>query len=300
MKQLVPDAAHGVLSTTLTRIGDTPVTLATLITMVVVVAATFIFSRLVRLAIRRALERRGVEVEHGGMTAVGRLVHYVIVLIGLGVALQTAGIKLGALFAAGAVFAVGIGFAMQNIAQNFVSGVILLVERTIKPGDVVEVEGTLVRVVEMGIRSTLVRSRDEEDMIVPNSKLVQTTVKNYTLSDQLYRLRVGVGVTYDSDMALVRSTLEQVADRIEWRDKDREPVVLMADFGSSSVDFELSVWSSDAWNQKARRSQVREAIWWALKEQGIVIAFPQLDLHLDPPVIESLGGLGKRAPALPS
>ncbi len=299
MKQVLSNT-HGVFSTTLTKIGGTPITLATVITMLLIVVATFVVSKLIRMAIQRALARRGVEVQHGGMTAAGRLVHYVIVLIGLGIALSTAGIQLGALFAAGAVFAVGVGFAMQNIAQNFVSGVILLIERTIKPGDVVEVEGSMVRVVEMGIRSTLVRSRDEEDMIVPNSKLVQSTVKNYTLTDPLYRLRVGVGVTYDSDMALVRKTLEQVAQTIEWRASEREPVVLMTDFGSSSVDFELSVWTRDAWQQKSGRSQVREAIWWALKEQGIVIAFPQVDVHFDPPVVDSLGALGRRTPTLPS
>lgn len=299
MKDFVSHA-HGVLSMTLTTIGDTPLTIATLITMLLVMVATFVTSWLLRVALKRALERRGVELEQGGMTAVGRLMHYVIVLIGVGVALQTAGIKLGALFAAGAVFAVGIGFAMQNIAQNFVSGVILLVERTIKPGDVVEVQDTLVRVVEMGIRSTLVRSRDEEDIIVPNSALVQSTVKNYTLTDQLFRLRVGVGVTYDSDMALVRRTLGGVAEKLQWREREREPVVLMTDFGSSSVDFELSVWIRDAWRREALRSQAREAIWWAFKEQGIVIAFPQVDVHFDAPVVDSLGALTKRAPALPS
>src|SRR4030095_8726722 len=102
------------------------------------------------------------------------------IVVGLTLALHLAGIKLGAVFAAGAVFAVGLGFAMQNIAQNFVSGVILLVERSIEPGDVIEVNTQVVRVHQMGIRATLVRTLDDEDMIVPNSILVQTTVKNYT------------------------------------------------------------------------------------------------------------------------
>lgn len=290
-----------VMNIKLFDIGSTPISLMTLITMVVVVIGAYLTSRVLQAAARRALARRGVSTEHGGLGALGRLVHYVVMLVGVGVALQTGGIELGALFAAGAVFAVGIGFAMQNIAQNFVSGVILLIERTIKPGDVIEVDGTMVRVQEMGIRATLVRSLDEEDLIVPNSSLVTSIVKNYSLRDALYRLRVRVGVTYDSDMKLVRAVLEGVAEAAEFRDADHQPQVLLADFGSSSVDWEVSVWIRDAWTRRRVASELRKKIWDAFKEAKIVIAFPQVDVHFDPPVMESLAKLGgeKRA-ALPS
>ncbi len=293
MKQTL-DAVPGIRSlfdTQLFRLGQTKVTLVTLITMAFVILVTLVVSRLMRAALRRALERRGVESGSGGVGVASRLLHYSIVMVGLVVAFENAGIRLDALLAAGAVFAVGIGLAMQNIAQNFVSGVILLVERTIKPGDVLEVQGVMVRVVEMGIRATLVRSRDEEDMIVPNSTLVQSTVKNYTLRDDLYRIRVTVGVTYDSDLALVRRTLEQVAEALADRAGERDPIVLLADFGSSSVDYQVSVWTHDAWERAPLASALREAIWQAFKQQGIVIAFPQVDVHLDRPVIDALGGL---------
>jgi small-conductance mechanosensitive channel len=210
-------------------------------------------------------------------------------------ALQTAGVRLGALFAAGAVFAVGLGFAMQNLAQNFVSGVILLLERSIKPGDILEVEGQVVRVRETGIRSTLVRTRDEEEMIVPNATLVQATVKNYTLRDALYRLRVVVGVTYGADLALVRKTLEKVGDRLEWSVQGHPCQILLLEFGNSSVDFEVAVWTEDPWLARVNGSRLREAIWWAFKEQGITIAFPQVDVHFDPPVNDSLRGLAEAA-----
>ncbi len=127
------------------------------------------------------------------------------------VAMRTTGIRLDALFAAGAVFAVGFGFAMQNIAQNFVSGVILLFERTIKPGDVIEVGGQIVKVQQMSIRATIVRTLDEEDVIVPNSSLVQSNVKNFTLEDNIYRVRVTVGVSYSSDVPKVKAALEGCA-----------------------------------------------------------------------------------------
>jgi small-conductance mechanosensitive channel len=178
---------------------------------------------------------------------------------------------------------------MQNIAQNFVSGVILLLERSIKPGDVLKVEDRFVKVMRMGIRATIARTLDEEEIIVPNSAIVQSTVTNYTLRDSLYRLRCQVGVIYGSDMGLVRRTLEGVAQHVEWRNNTMEPVILLTDFGSSSVDFEISVWIDDPWNVRRARSKLNEAIWWALKDAGVIIAFPQLDVHLDPPVAESLG-----------
>jgi small-conductance mechanosensitive channel len=209
-----------------------------------------------------------------------RLIHYGFILTGLTLALHLAGIKLGAVFTAGAVFAVGFGFAMQNIAQNFVSGVILLIERTIKPGDVLEVSGYIVKVMKMSIRATIVRTLDDEDIIVPNSTLVQSNVKNYTLEDNLYRVKVVVGVAYDSDLRQVREVLEQTTADIPWRDRNFPPRVLLQNFGSSSVEYEVSAWMHEPFNYRIASSDLREAIWVAFKRTGIVIAFPQVDVHL--------------------
>jgi small-conductance mechanosensitive channel len=285
---------QNILNVKLFSIGSSPVTMATLATGLLVILAAYIVSKLLQSMLHRALRAKGVA-RGGSVGVLARLLHHLLLLTGVAVALHTAGIQLGALFAAGAVFAVGVGFAMQNIAQNFVSGVILLLERTVKPGDVVEVQGQVVRVDEMGIRATLVRTRDDEEMIVPNSTLVQATVKNYTLRDSLYRLRVTVGVTYSSDLALVRKTLEGLANQLGWRDQRRQPLVLLLEFGNSSVGFEVSVWTVDPWRSRVQSSELREAIWWAFKEQGITIAFPQVDVHFDPPVSRSLATLGKAA-----
>jgi small-conductance mechanosensitive channel len=274
------------LSRQLFEIGGTPVTASTLSTVFAILVVTWITSWLVRRAVERAAGRAGMERRH--TAGVTRLVGYVVTITGVAIALQTAGVKLTALFTAGAVFAVGVGFAMQNIAQNFLSGVILLAERSIKPGDVLEVSGQLVQVEQIGIRTTLVRTREEEALIVPNSSLVQSTVKNYTLRDMNFRLRVTVGVTYSSDMALVRQLIEQVGRSFDWRDAEREPVVLLIDFGASSVDWELSVWTHEPWRQRQHASLVREAIWNVFQEAGVVIAFPQLDVHFDPPVTDAI------------
>jgi len=277
----------GLFDAPLFNLAGTPVTAATLVVFAVIIVLTFLVSRLVQKAVARALRMRKVENE-GTIEVARRLLHYLVVAIGLGIGLQTIGINLSALFAAGAVFAIGLGFAMQNIMQNFVSGVILLTERTIKPGDVLQVDQRFVRVQKMGIRATIARTLDEEEIIIPNSAIVQANVTNYTLKDSLYRLRCKVGVVYSADMRAVREVLEKTARDASWRINDKEPVVLLAEFGSSSVDWEVSVWIDDPWNVRRAKSALNESIWWALQEAGITIAFPQLDVHFDEPVVQAI------------
>lgn len=280
------------LNTTLFEIGGTPVSVATVVTTILIILATLLLSKLMQRGARRWLSRRGV-IDEGSVEVTSRLLHYVVLFLGFGIAIHTLGINLNALFAAGAIFAVGIGFAMQTIAQNFVSGVILLVERAITPGDVLELEGQVVRVLRMGIRSTVVRARDGEDVIVPNSLLVQSVVKNFTLDDAAYRVRTRVGVTYGSDLKVVRQVLEDVAVGVQTALPNVRPQVLLLEFGNNSVDFEVAIWMDDPWWARLRHSQLNEAIWWAFKERGIVIAFPQVDVHFDSPVVESLSRLGR-------
>ena len=263
------------------------ITLVDLLTFAVFIFATLIVSRVLRKSALAALSRRGVE--DPGTTAIARrLIHYVILFVGFTTAVINLGFNLSAIFAAGAVLGVGIGFAFQNVAQNFLAGLILLFERSIKPGDILEVEGEVVRVEDMRIRCTVARTREDEQLIIPNATLSQGTVKNYTMEDSLYRVTITVGVTYDSDMRDVRDALEKVADSMTWGVDAHEPLVLMTAFGSSSVDFDVAVWSDDPWRSRRHQSDLHEAVWWELKERGIVIAFPQLDVHFDPAVNETL------------
>lgn len=281
----------GALDIRLFDVGGTTVTLATVIAALLVAVATLWISRLLRRALGRVLRKRE-GIDEGTIGVMSRLTHYVVLALGAGMALHTIGFDLTALFAAGALFAVAIGFAMQNVVSNFVSGLILLIERAIKPGDIIDFEGQLVSVKDMRIRTTLVRTLDDEDLIIPNSLLVQAAVRNYTFRDHLYRLRVDVGVSYDSDMRRVRAALEEAMAGLDWRSQQREPVVLMSDFGSSSVDWEASVWIEDPWRSRAGRSLMREAIWWGLADAGVTIAYPQLDLHVDAPIEQSLRAIG--------
>lgn len=286
-----PLAKIGILNETLFRISGTDVTGVTLITAALIVLLTYMVSRLLQRAIVRAFHFRGVT-DVGTTGIAKRVVHYVVMAVGLGIAVQTIGINLNTLFAAGALFAVAIGFAMQNIAQNFVSGMILLVERSIKPGDILDVEGRVVRVERMGLRSTIARTRDEEDVIVPNATLVQSTVTNYTLRDSQYRVRARVGVAYESDLRLVRSTLEKAARSVVAKTVAKDPRVLLTAFGDSTVNFDVSVWIDDPWNAPGAQSRLNEAVWFALQDAGITIAFPQMDVHFDRPVARAFAALG--------
>lgn len=275
------------LSIPLYTIGETEGTIGSTIVVVLIMLATWWLSRLLRRAILHAFERRGA-IDPDEVLPYARMVQIAVLLTGFTVAFNTMGFELTAVFAAGGLFAVAIGFAMKNIAENFVSGLIMRAERSIKRGDILEVENQVVTVKDVGIRYTLALNRDDEDLLIPNSILVQTLVTNRTFRDKLFRLRTTVGVTYSSDMKLVRETLERVAKDLEWRSSEVEPVVLMRTFGSSSVDWEVSVWIEDAWRIGRQLSQLNEAIWWGLKEAGIVIAFPQVDVHFDPGVTRSL------------
>jgi small-conductance mechanosensitive channel len=261
------------------RIGETAVSIVTLGSMLLTFMAMLGLSWLVRLGVRRALRKASIEAAGGDLGVADRLIHYGFIVVGLALALHLAGIKLGAVFTAGAVFAVGFGFAMQNIAQNFVSGIILLIERTIKPGDVLEIGTSIVKVMKMSIRATIVRTLDDEDIIVPNSTLVQSNVKNYTLEDNLYRVKVLVGVSYDSDLKLVREVLEKTTAEVPWRDPAYPPRVLLLHFGASAVEYETSAWMHEPFNYRIASSDLREKIWVAFKRAGIVIALPQVDVH---------------------
>jgi small-conductance mechanosensitive channel len=272
---------RNVLGAEIFHIGDTPVTVASIATIAIILLVTYWVSRGIQRVLTRALLRGGLG-EQGTVTTVTKLVHYIVLFLGLTVALQTVGISLTSIFAAGAFVAVGVGFALQNILQNFVSGVILLAERSITEHDVLLVDGEMILVERIGARSTIARNRDDQQRIIPNSSLVQSTVVNYTLSDTTYRIRARVGVAYGSDMERVEAALHRAAGQVLERDTTRDPVTLLLEFGDSSVLWEVSIWANDPWVARITLSDLNKAIWRVLKEEEITIAFPQLDVHLSP------------------
>lgn len=202
------------------------------------------------------------------------------------IALGAIGIDLTALAVFSGAVGVGIGFGLQSVFSNLVAGIILLFERSIKVGDFVELtEGIQGTVIEITIRSTLVRTNDNIDVLVPNSEFITKQMTNWTLRDAYRRLRIPFGVAYGTDKELVRKAGLEAANTVEHtlRDvKGREPQVWLVGFGDSSLDFELVVWLKP--DAVMRPSAVNAAYCWeiesALKKHGIEIPFPQRDLHI--------------------
>ncbi|MBX3250472.1 MAG: mechanosensitive ion channel [Myxococcales bacterium] len=261
-------------------ISGTRITVMTALTAMFTIAVTFVVSRVVRKLLRRAFALRGATDERT-IGAVASLTHYVVLFIGFGISLQTIGINLSALFAAGAVFAVAIGFAMQTVTQSFVAGVILLGERTIRPGDVLVIDGTIARVQRLGIRATVVETLDGEFVLVPNDTLVREKIKNLTYEHTELRVNVTVGVAFGSDLQKTTEVLSAAAARVQGDRSTRPHAVFVEEIGESRVVFRVAAWTNEPWGRPKFASALRTEVWGALKDAGITVAYPQLDVHLD-------------------
>jgi small-conductance mechanosensitive channel len=259
-------------------IGGTDVTVASIIAALIVIAFTWGVSLMLQRVLTRAFRRRGVD--QGVQYAMNRLLHYLVLAVGLFVALDNLGFSITALAGLGAILAVGIGFGLQNIAQNFVSGIILLLERPVKQGDFVEVGDTRGTVRSIYSRATVITTLDNVDIVVPNGQFITEPVINQTYSDRFVRVRVNVGVAYGSDVDLVRRTLVRVAHEQPEVQRRDETKVQFQNFGDSSLDFTLIFWIQEARDQMDVASDVRFAIDAAFRREGIHIPFPQRDLHL--------------------
>lgn len=212
---------------------------------------------------------------------VAQIVGYVILFVGAAITLQNAGIDLSALALLAGAIGVGIGFGLQNVTSNFISGIILLIERPVEIGDRVEVDGVAGQVSEIRARSTTVITNDNIAMVIPNSKFVEDIVTNWTHADPKVRFRVPVGVAYGSDVELVKSLLLKVAAEHPQALQKPEPTVFFNGFGQSSLDFELAVWSQEmSYRPRRFKSDLNFAIEQAFRRAGIEIPFPQSDVRI--------------------
>jgi potassium-dependent mechanosensitive channel len=272
------DPLLGTFAEPLFYLRGTPITLGSLVSVGVILALTWLISFGLRRAMRQIYRRRGVE--EGVQYAINRLIHYAVIALGLLWAIDNLGVSITGFAALGALIGVGLGFGLQNIVQNFVSGLIMLLERPVKRGDFVVVGDTRGTVREIRARATVVTTLDNVDILVPNAQFISEEVVNQTFDDRNLRIRVRVGVAYGSDTALVRETLERVSMKHPSVLQDRPAVVLFDDFGDSSLDFSVLIWVGDPLIQNRVASDIRFEIDGAFREAGIEIPFPQRDLHL--------------------
>lgn len=267
------------MRTEMFRLGEVGVSLFSIFSALLVVAGFSLGGRAVSSIIgHRVLPNVGLD--HALSDAVGAIVRYLLLVVGFMVALETLGFDLSSLTIALGALGVGVGFGLQNIVNNFISGIILLFERSVKRGDILNAAGTDGRVQMIGIRSSVLRTRQGDDIIVPNSLLVSERVTNYSFGDRLKRLDVQIGVSYEADPRTVEKVLLAVAAENSRVLGHPDPTVLFLDFADSAIIFELRVWLADAWILPQVRSELLFGIWYALAEHGISIPYPQRDLHL--------------------
>lgn len=262
------------------RIPGLGLSILVLFRLLVLLAAVFwLSSSLKRFVFRRFLSSSGLS--RSLQYTLAQIIGYLILFIGAAVALQNAGIDLSALALFAGAIGVGIGFGLQNITSNFISGIILLIERPVEIGDRVEVGGVAGLVSEIRARSTTVVTNDNIAMIIPNSKFVEDTVTNWTHADPKVRFRIPISVAYGSDVEKVRELLLAVGRSHPLALADPPPSVFFDGFGESALDFELAVWTQEmSYRPRRFRSELNFAIEKAFREAGIEIPFPQRDVRI--------------------
>ncbi|MFH1416567.1 MAG: mechanosensitive ion channel domain-containing protein [Elusimicrobiota bacterium] len=272
------------------KIGVSAITLGGIFIAVFIFLITVFLSSLAQKMLNNKLGKY-LKLSPGLNYALQRMLHYAFIFIGIIIALQSLGFNLSSLTVAFGFIGVGIGFGLQNLTSNFISGIILLMERPVASGDFITIEEKFGEVRSVNMRATEIRTIDNVTIIVPNAKFIENPVTNWSHGDPKIRIHCPVGVAYGSDVPLIRETLVKVADRHPDVLKKPEPEVRFLEFGSSSLDFDLLVWINDPQKQFLIRSQINYEIDKEFREAEIRIPFPQHDIHIQPgPAVEMLSG----------
>lgn len=270
-----------VLNKQLFTLGNTPITLLTLIYLLVFsILLLYLSSKLKRVLVNRVLGRTSLDI--GAQQAIGTILRYIVVTVGFLVILQTFGIDLTTLNVLAGAIGIGVGFGLQNVANNFISGLIILFERPIKVGDRIEVDDVHGEVRSIGARSTTIRTNDNIAIIVPNSKFISENVINWSFDRGGIRFKIPVGVAYDSDVDLVSKLLMDTASEHDDVATEPPPAVRFLRFDDSSLYFELRVWTRSRIHRPGLlQSDLNFAILRKFRENGVEMPFPQRDVHLD-------------------
>ncbi len=253
--------------------------------MLLILTITYLLSWVVRTALQRLKDRRHITQTHS-LYAASRILHYLIITVGTLIGLSSLGLDFTSIALIAGALSVGIGFGLQTTVNNFVSGLILLFDRSLKVGDYVELDASLRGTVrEISVRATRINTNDNVDVVVPNSEFVSTRLVNWTMVEGFARLRVQFGVAYGTDKELVKKVALEACERVDYTLKHmpaHEPQLRLINFGDNSLDFQLLVWVNRSGVQRPGRA--RAAYMWELETglsaAGIEIPFPQRDVHI--------------------
>lgn len=262
-------------------IGKTDITLLRLVGLVVIAVVVWHLAALVR----RAVMRMSEEEHDPGIYLLSRISSYLVWIIGTIVGLNYLGFELSSFAFLGGALGLGLGFGLQNILNNFVSGIIILFDKTIKVGDIVDLQsGVTGKVNEINLRYTRITTTDLMDVLVPNSEFISGRVVNWTYGEEVRRLHIPFSVAYGTDKELVREAGIAAATSLPGTltEEERKPDVWLVNMGDNGLEFELVVWVGR--DSLGRPNSTRNQYMWALETEltrrGIVIPFPQRDLYL--------------------
>jgi small-conductance mechanosensitive channel len=274
------ETINDILQYELFSLGEYTLKVSKLIALFFIIILTRIALWLIKKAVFR--KYKFSKLDTGSTYAIYQIIKYIIWIIAIGFMLETIGIKVTLLLAGSAALLVGIGLGLQQTFNDIISGVILLSERSIKIGDVLEIDGDVVKIQIIGVRTSKGLNRDEISIIIPNSLITTSKVINWSHQSRKTRFKIGVGVAYGSDVDKVIKILE--ASAMEHPDIFGKEAIegRLTNFGASSLDFELIFFSKNIFGIDRVKSDIRRIICQNFAKENIVISFPQLDVHLIP------------------
>ncbi|MEK6154771.1 mechanosensitive ion channel domain-containing protein [Flavobacteriaceae bacterium 3-367] len=252
------------------------ITIGTLLTIIVTL---IIITYTLRL-IHRLVTAKLPEEDKNKFESIFGFLKYLFYILVVVTILHSSGVNLTVLLTASAALFVGLGFALQYLFQDIISGILIILDQSLHVGDIIEVEGKVGRVFEIRLRTTRALTRDDKVIVIPNHKFLTDSIYNYTQNHKTTRETVSVGVAYGSDVALVTKVLEEVAQEQKSVLKNPKPFVLFEDFGDSALLFSLNYYISDSFSDPKIKSEMRYAIDAGFREHRISIPFPQRDVHL--------------------
>ncbi len=269
-----------ILEFELLSVGEYSLRISTLFIAFLIIVSTKVILWLIKKAIFR--KRNLGQFNEGNTYSLYQIIKYVVWVIAFGLVLETFGVKVTLLIAGSAALLVGIGLGLQQTFNDVISGVILLTERSIKIADVLEIDGDIVRMQDIGLRTSKALNRDDISIIIPNSLITTNKVINWSHQTNLNRFRIDARVTYGSDVEAVIETLEESASEHPEVDNKKKIEARLVNFGSSSLDFQLLFYSSTIFGAERMKSDIRRTVNRKFIQNKITIPFPQMDVHIKP------------------
>lgn len=265
-----------VLGFSLIKTEDINITLGAIIAL----AIAFLLTSYVLNVIRKVVTRKLPEDDKNKFVSIFQFIQYIVYVFVIMFTLKTSGVDVSVLLTASAAIFIGLGFALQQLFQDLISGVLIILDQSLHVGDIIEVDGKVCRVEKISLRSTKAVTRNDRVMVIPNHKFLSDILFNWTQNSSEIRENITVGVAYGSDTQLVQTLLENCAKQHSAVLKNRPIVALFQDFGDSSLDFELFFFINDAFTVPIIKSEIRFAIDQEFRANNISIPFPQRDIHI--------------------